>query len=136
MFTHKLVAVMNEKVEAGRQMNSLAHMCIGFGAHVGKESLRLTDYKDAGGNSHPHISEIPFIILEANSNKIRNLRKLAIEQNIAFVDFTHTMIEGTFQEQIERSRLTKEEDLTYFGIVLFGEWDKVTEMTRKFSLLK
>jgi hypothetical protein len=31
---------------------------------------------------------------------------------------------------------TKEADLAYYGIVLFGDWDKVSEMTRKFSLWK
>ncbi|HXF29553.1 MAG TPA: DUF2000 domain-containing protein [Chlamydiales bacterium] len=136
MFQHKLVAVMNEKIEMGKLMNALAHMCIGFGAYVGREKLRLTDYQDADGNSHPHISEIPFMILEANSNKIRTLRQQAIQEGIDFVDFTHTMTEGGFAEQLKRSKETKEGDLIYSGIVLFGDWDKVTQLTRKFSLLK
>ncbi|NGX30416.1 MAG: hypothetical protein K940chlam4_01263 [Candidatus Anoxychlamydiales bacterium] len=28
----------------------------------------------------------------------------------------------------------KEEDLTYFEIVLLGDWNKVAELTKKFSL--
>ena len=36
-FSNKLVAVMNEKIEPGIIMNSLAHMCIGFGSEIGKE---------------------------------------------------------------------------------------------------
>jgi len=32
--------------------------------------------------------------------------------------------------------MTKEEDLVYFGIVLFGDWNKLTELTKKFSLYK
>lgn len=43
---------------------------------------------------------------------------------------------GTYLEQIERTKQTKEEELVYFGIVLFGDWDKVSELTRKFSLWK
>jgi hypothetical protein len=46
------------------------------------------------------------------------------------------MTVGTWEEQIKRTAETKEEALEYFGIVLFGPWDKVTEMTRKFSLWK
>ena len=135
-FTKKLVAVMNEKIESGIIMNALAHMCIGFGSEIGKEPLRLTNYIDADGGQHPNISEMPFMILKANSNKIRGLRQMAIAEEIQFVDFTHTMTVGTYLEQIERTKQTKETELIYYGIVLFGEWEKVTEMTRKFSLWK
>mgnify|MGYP000169704413 CR=1 FL=1 len=136
VFEKKLVAVVNEKAEPGKVMNALAHMCIGFGAMIGKESLRLMDYRDADGGSHPHISEMPFIILKANSNKIRQLRALAKEHAIQFTDFTDTMTVGTYQEQIEKTASTPEEALVYFGIVLFGDWNRVTELTRKFSLWK
>ncbi|MCB1181676.1 MAG: DUF2000 domain-containing protein [Chlamydiia bacterium] len=135
-FKHKLVAVMNEKIEPGILMNALAHICIGFGAHLGAESLRLSNYQDADGNSHPNISERPFIILKTNSNKIRTLRQAAAEAGIEFSDFTDTMTIGTYVEQLERTKQTKEESLVYYGIVLFGEWDVITQLTKKFSLLK
>ncbi|MCB1109917.1 MAG: DUF2000 domain-containing protein [Chlamydiia bacterium] len=135
MFTNKLVAVMNGKAEPGVVMNALAHMCIGFGSEIGKEPLRLTTYVDADEDQHPHISEMPFIILKAkNSNKLGALREAAREAGIQCVDFTDTMTIGTYQEQIERTKQTKREDLTYYGIVLFGDWDKVSELTKKFSL--
>lgn len=136
MFTNKLVAVMNEKIEPGIIMNALAHMCIGFGSHIGKDPLRLTDYIDADGGSHPNISEMPFMILKANSNKIKALRLAANQTAILCVDFTDTMTIGTYVEQIERTKQTKETDLIYYGVVLFGEWEKVSELTRKFSLWK
>lgn len=135
-FANKLVAVMNKSIEPGKLMNALAHMSIGLGAAVGQEALRLTNYIDADDENHPNISEIPFIILTENSNKIRKLRGDAITHHIQFTDFTDTMTVGTYQEQIERTKQTKAEDLIYYGIVLFGDWDKVTELTRKFSLLK
>src|ERR1700722_15341726 len=133
-FKNKLVAVLNKSIEPGKVLNALAHMCIGLGSVIGEQALRLTDYKDADGGSHPHISELPFIILSENSNKIRKLRNEAIVNNIIFNDFTDTMTIGTYKEQIERTAHVKDENLMYYGIVLFGEWDKVTELTRKFSL--
>lgn len=136
MFANKLVAVMNEKIEPGVIMNALAHMCIGFGSDIGKEPLRLTNYIDADGGSHPNISEMPFMILKANSNKIRALRLAAQEAGIQCVDFTDTMTVGTYIEQIERTKQTQEANLVYYGIVLFGDWTKVSEFTRKFSLWK
>lgn len=127
---------MNEKIEPGVIMNALAHMCIGFGSTIGEEALRLTNYVDADGGSHPSISEMPFMILKANSNKIRALRGVAKEKGIRAVDFTDTMTIGSYLEQIERTKQTKDEALVYYGIVLFGDWSTVSEMTRKFSLWK
>jgi hypothetical protein len=136
LFENKLVAVMNEKVEPGVIMNALAHMCIGFGSEIGKDPLRLCQYVNADGGVHPNISEMPFMILKANSNKIRALRLAAKEAGIQFVDFTETMTKGTYLEQIERTKQVKEADLIYYGIVLFGDWNLVSELTRKFSLWK
>ncbi|HVW99485.1 MAG TPA: DUF2000 domain-containing protein [Candidatus Babeliaceae bacterium] len=110
-FANKLVAVMNEKIEPGVIMNALAHMCIGFGAEIGKEPLRLTNYVDAAEGNHPFISEMPFMILKTNSNKIRGLRQSALDGGIKFVDFVNTMTVGTYQEQLERTKQTKEEEL-------------------------
>lgn len=135
-FPNKLVAVLNKSIPPGNLMNALAHLCIGFGAKIGQEPLRLTNYKDADGGDHPFISEIPFMVLEGNSNKIRTLRQAAIEQGIIFSDFTDTMTVGGYEEQIERSAATAEIDLIYYGIVLFGDWEKVSALTKKFSLLK
>lgn len=136
-FSKKLVAVINEKIEIGKAMNALAHMSIGLGASVeNKEELRLTNYKDAHGGNHDKISEMPFMILKANSNNIRALREACIENNITFADYTNTMTEGTYEDQIKRSSETKEEALDYYGIVLFGDWNLASELTRKFSLWK
>jgi hypothetical protein len=135
-FENKLVAVLNKSIEPGKLMNALAHMCIGLGASIGPEKLRLSDYRDAEGGSHPFISEMPFIILSENSNKIRRLRETALEKEIVFNDFTDTMTIGTYQEQLEKTAQTSPEDLIYYGIVLFGPWADVTELTRKFSLWK
>lgn len=133
-FKNKLVAVLNKNIETGKVMNALAHMSIGIGAAIGNKELRLTNYQDADGGSHLYISELPFIILSSNSNKIRILRQEALINNIIFNDFTDTMTIGTYKEQIERTLEVSDKNLIYYGIILFGDWDKVTELTKKFSL--
>ncbi|MBI5227051.1 DUF2000 domain-containing protein [Candidatus Micrarchaeota archaeon] len=134
----KLVAVLNEKVEVGKAMNALAHMSLGFGGSTtDKEELKLMNYKDGNGNNHANISGRPFMILSArNGNQIRTLRAAAIANNIRFVDFTNCMTEGTYEDQIKRSGETKEENLDYWGMVLFGDENIVSELTKKFSLWK
>ena len=36
-FSNKLIAVLNEKIDAGIAMNALAHMVVGLGASVEKK---------------------------------------------------------------------------------------------------
>ena len=132
----RLVAVMNKSLEPGIAMNALAHMCIGFGAYLGADNLLLMDYHDKDGGIHPHISKMPFIILRAGANKLRTLRMNALEQDIDFVDFTDPMTIGTWEEQAAKSKETPEADLTYYGVVLCGDFEKVSALTKKFSLWK
>jgi hypothetical protein len=135
MFQNKLVAVVNKQIEMGVAMNALAHMCLGFGAHMGPSDLHLMDYKNAEGFVYPNISKMPFIILrEKNSNKIANLLMKAKEVGVQYSVFTNTMTEGTWEDQKARTLATKAEEIIFYGIVLFGPKEIVTEMTKKLSL--
>ena len=79
---------------------------------------------------------MPFIVLRGGGNKIRNLVIQAREQQIQFSAFIHTMTGGTYVEQLENTKAISEEDLTYYGAILYGKWDQVSQMTKKFSLWK
>lgn len=134
--THKFVAVLNKKVEQGRLMNALSHMAAGISAHYShKEELRFNTYRDKDGGKHNSISDNAFIVLSAdNSNQLRTLRNNLLAENIFFVDFTSTMVEGTYADQHERTLQTPEIELEYWGVCLFGEIEKVSRLTKKFSL--
>lgn len=135
MFQNKLVAVVNKQIDSGVAMNALGHMCLGFGANKGASELHLMDYKNAEGSLYPNISKMPFIILrEKNSNKIANLLKLAKEAGIQYSVFTNTMTEGTWEDQEARTLAAKEEEIIFYGILLYGPKEIVTEMTKKLSL--
>lgn len=137
MFQNKLVAVVNKKIETGVLMNALAHMCLGFGAHTGPEELQIMDYKNAEGFIYPNISKMPFIILrEDNSNKLAKLIKEAHQADIKYSVFTNTMTEGTWQDQEARTLAINPEEIVYYGIILFGPQEIVTQLTKKLSLLR
>jgi len=135
--THKFVAVLNKKVEMGKILNVLGHLSVSLVANASSDQVQnmgVVDYSDKDENIHK-ASKNSFVILKAdNGNQIRTLRNAAKEKGILFVDFTNTMQEGTFLEQLERTKQTPEVELDYYGIVLFGEIDKINELTRKFSL--
>lgn len=89
------------------------------------------------GNLHPNLSHYPFIVLKAdNSNKLRKVREEAISRDIKFTDFTSSMIEGGSLVQQQRTNETKEADLEYLGVCLFGDTEILREFTKKFSLYR
>ncbi len=132
----RFIAILNKKVEVGRVMNALGHITAGLAGGSSKaEEMCFLQYEDKDGGNHPNISHYPFIVLKAdNSNKIRTVRNECIARNIPFSDFTSTMIVGTSQEQQDRTYATPEEELEYWGIVMFGSTQELKEFTGKFSL--
>lgn len=135
--THKFVAVLNKKVEIGKIMNVLAHLCISLAVNANQQQIQemgVVNYIDKDGFNHK-VSKNSFVVLKAdNGSQIRNVRNLAKEKGIMFVDFTNTMQEGTFIEQLGKTKQTPEIELEYYGVVLFGEIGKVGELTSKFQL--
>lgn len=135
---YRFIAVLNKKIEPERLMNALGHMTAGLAGGYGKASeMWFLEYKDKNGSSHPYISHFPFIVLAAdNSNQIRTVRNEAVARGIIFTDFTNTMTVGTSQEQLDATLATDEASLEYYGICMFGQTDKLREVTKKFSLFR
>lgn len=133
----RFVAVLSKKMDIGRAFNVLGHLSVGLSDSLKEDDGCYVDYIDMDGGIHPHLSHYPFIVLKAdNSNKIRGVREEAMSRGIAFTDFTHTMIEGGSVVQQSVTKSTRESDLEYLGICLFGNADVLRELTKKFSLYK
>lgn len=135
-FENKLVALVNKEIEVGVAMNAVAHMTIGLGTQLSNEILRLNDYQDKDGNIYPNISQMPFMILRGKSSEIRKAVGQAKEEKMQLSVFTNTMTGGTYQEQLDNTLKTPEEQLVYYGAILFGPWDLVSQITKRFSLYK
>lgn len=135
-FTHKLVGVLNKQIETGVALNALGHICLGLGSQLEKDTLRLDNYKDADENVYPNISQMPFIVLRAKSNEIRKTVQAAREKGFLHGVFLNTMTGGTYQEQLDNTAKTQEADLIYYGCVLYGPWEEVSSLTKRFSLWK
>ncbi len=50
--------------------------------------------------------------------------------------FVETMTGGTWEQQIARTAPLSEEEHIYYAAVLFGDWGKVSQITKRFSLSK
>ncbi|MCL9777178.1 DUF2000 domain-containing protein [Vibrio methylphosphonaticus] len=133
----RFIAILSKKMELGRTLNVLGHLSVGLSSQLESSESQYVDYADMDGNVHPSLSHYPFIVLKAdNSNKLRKVREEAISRNIKFTDFTSSMIEGGSVEQQQRTKETREVDLEYLGVCIFGGTDTLREFTKKFSLYK
>jgi hypothetical protein len=136
---NRVVVVLNEKVDVGRLLNAAAHLALGFGASRTSEekaALSLLEYADASGQSHPHISALSLVVLKANCSQLRVLRGRALDAGVPCLDFTSTMTEGTYSDQLERTSRSAADELVYYGVLLFGTRAELDPLTRKFSLFR
>ena len=135
----KVVVVLNEKIDQGRLMNAAAHLALGFGASRDERSrtdLHLLEFVDGSGGVHPNISALSLIVLKANSSQLRTLRERALAAGVPCSSFTSSMTEGTYADQMDRTRATPTEHLTFYGLLLFGAREELDPLTRKFSLFR
>ena len=130
----KFVAVLSKKIETGKIMNALAQMTVGLVNSHQDLDMGVINYEDKDGGAHM-ASKFPYIILKAkNSNQIRTLRNTLLEKGVLFASFTEAMTVGGWEEQVERSKATPEEELEYYGLCMLGEKEDLDELTKKFSL--
>lgn len=133
----KFVVVLNRKIDPGAALNAAAHMVAALmdrADAADRERMRFLDYTDADGGVHP-VSGLSLIVLRAdNSNRIRNARQRAIDEDILCVDFTESMTGDTYVEQLQRTRSLPESELNYYGLCMFGDKDRIDGITSRFSL--
>ncbi len=53
-----------------------------------------------------------------------------------FVDFLESMTGDTYAEQLEKTKQLGEEEHNYFGLLGFGEIEKINPITKKLSLYR
>jgi hypothetical protein len=114
----KSIAILNAKIELTQLMNALAHMTAGLIAQAkDDEQMSFLQYPFHNDTLTPAtISLYPFIILKAkNSNQLKTLHELATNKNILHNVFTNMMLGASAIDQIEATKNTKPEDLTYLA---------------------
>lgn len=70
------------------------------------------------------------------NNEIKKARRQFKEEGILFIDFIETMTGDTYAEQLVKTKEINTEEHNYFGLLAFGEIDKINPITKRLSLYK
>ena len=134
----KFVVLVNSKVELGRQLNAIAHLCFGMKCRDDEvASAPMDHYIGKDGSSHCEIARHPFIILKAkNSNQIAKFRDECIAAGLVYNDFVRQMIASSAEEQLRQTKEAEYDELEYLAICVFGCAEQLKPLTKKFSLVK
>lgn len=137
--SYKFVLVLNKTLEPGVALNAAAHMSLGLCARateVERKEMNFISFVDADGNEHPFISALSLIVLRGTNAEIKKLVGQCKEQKLLHVDFLETMTGDTYKEQLERTKMTSEANLVYYGVAFFGLKEIIDPLTKRLSLWK
>lgn len=136
-FSKKIAIVLDENLEGWQAMNALSHISVYIGNKLRDKFSTGENFVASDNTFFPRNTQYPIISLSGDSKKIVSLIKKVRESGLLYHIFIKEMIETTNDSEIEKKLSKKSEnDIEHLGVGIFGEKEKVSELTKNFSLWK
>jgi lysyl-tRNA synthetase class 2 len=131
-----VLVIRNDLGETWKVLNTSAHLGASLGAHLGK-SLLLQDVVSTKDKVGINLNiKHAIMIKECNdSQSLINITQKAKENNLEVEEFTRQMQDTTNDKKvIAQTSLLNNKDVERLGVLIFGEKDRVEEITKDFKL--
>lgn len=133
----KIVAIISDKLPAGKALNALGHIAFSAGRYSDSSMMGKPEIADADGNIHRGISKYPFIILKASEEELKAIVSEGKKQGLLVVDYPQEMFDtGPDEELVVALSKAKEPTIVYHAAVLSGEAEKIKMLTNHLKLYK
>lgn len=137
--TKVAVALINKEanMELWQKMNTIGHLTAAFGARKGTSLLKFNTIQTADEKNINLNIQHAIMIKEAPSNAdIQKIITEAKEKGLEIAEFTREMLETTNDKKVaENTKAKNFSDIEFLGVLVFGDKDKVEEITKDFELL-
>lgn len=137
MNENKCVLIIDETLSEGVVANVAAILSISVGNGV--KGLVGNDIVDGMGTTHSGLTQLPIPVLGATAERLKDIRqKLTMDGmgNIRVFDFNNFSQQAhTYDEYISLLQTSGADDITYYGIALYGEGKQVNKATKGLALI-
>ncbi|MBD3281006.1 lysine--tRNA ligase [Candidatus Dojkabacteria bacterium] len=133
----KIVIVVNEELENWKIMNTVGHISAYLGNKIDQSKFHSGQaYKTKNGEAFDRSGQYPIVVLKTSGKGLRKLKaKSADSQDLISYPFLKEHLEVEKDEDINEALKNKSsEELAYYGIGLWGDREKLDELTGKYSL--
>ncbi|GAA1599159.1 hypothetical protein GCM10009789_61540 [Kribbella sancticallisti] len=136
MLANKMVVVLDPNVPVGVALNAAALLGVGLGSQL--PDLIGEGTPDGSGGLHPGICVHPIPILKADAARLRELRAAAASRDgIEVHDINQVArTSRTYEQYLATMSGTKEEDLEYVGLAIYGPRTAVNSLTGALALYR
>jgi hypothetical protein len=135
-FTKRIAIVVNRDLPAWKAMNTVGHIAAYFGNKMDApfDTGEFFTTKDNVGL--PRNSQFPIIIFKAKSAQLTTLmNRVKDMENVHGMYFVKEMIDtGDDSELEELIRNQNVDDISYYGVGMFGDTEILKKLTNKYSL--
>lgn len=136
-FNKRIAIIVNRNLESWQVLNTVAHIAAYLGNKMQDKFDTGDFFETKDGAKHPRNSQFPIIVLSAEASDLGKLISDIRASGLLYIGFIKEMIETTNDEEIVKILSKKmDSEIKYLGIGIFGDNEKVRELTKKFSLWK
>jgi hypothetical protein len=134
---YKWVVVLNRRAPLPQLLNAVGHLAVTMQTVCeDTDARRVHQYDGVDGTTYAVLSHWPVIVLKANNgNQLRALRQAATTAKIPCQVFVDTMLGGSAEAQLARTKAALPGSMQFIAVFLFGPSEALNRLTKKFSLL-